>query len=93
MPVHQYKYHRVTETKQNFLLIYALEKSFHTTNTPRLTLHSEMEGRTVYFQCEQPDVVRVITIGDFPPDLLVTSYKISKYTARPPKDPSHFRTG
>jgi hypothetical protein len=48
-------------------------------------------GRTVYFPCEQTDVIQEITLGNFPPDLLVTGDKISKYTARPPQAPSHVR--
>jgi len=50
-------------------------------------------GRAVYFPCEHTDVIQVSTIVNFPPDLLVTGDKVSKYTARPPQGLSHFRAG
>jgi len=50
-------------------------------------------GRAVYFPCGQTNVIQESTLGNFPTDLLVTGDKISKYTARPPHAPSHFRAG
>lgn len=50
-------------------------------------------GRAVYLQCEQTDVIRVSTLGNFPPNRLVTGNKVSKYTARPPQCPTDSRAG
>jgi hypothetical protein len=50
-------------------------------------------GRAVYFPCEQTGVIQESTLGNSPPDLLVTGDKMLKYTARPPQGLSHFRAG
>lgn len=41
-------------------------------------------GRAVYIRCEQITVMRVSTLGIFPPDLMVVGHDVAKYTARPP---------
>ena len=41
-------------------------------------------GQAVYFGQEQTEVILMITLENFPPDLLIAGDTIPKYTARPP---------
>jgi hypothetical protein len=69
------------------------EESFRNANAPGSLFAFADGGRAVYFGQEQTEVIRIITLGNFPPDLLIAGDTIPKYTTRPPKGPVNFCAG